>query len=182
MTPSQMLLTCLREDGKQTNKDKIAVSYLSLLRYENIFRKYFLKYLFTVISTTVQKAYTFKSPWSRPGVLRSYLNTATLTAEQGQAPKRRSLVKGWVTFKFTACTAVLSGRPHSGMRPSCARCHWNALFVTTENTRLWVGWKLRPGETRKLSTSFIWEQPESSGTDSSSLLSAPTQGCACWLA
>lgn len=65
-------------------------------------------------------------------------------------------------FKLTACTAVLSGKPHSGMRPSCARCHSKALFVTTENGRLWVGWELRPGETRKLSTSFIWEQPESS--------------------
>lgn len=48
------------------------------------------------------------------------------------------------------------------MRPSCARCHSNALFVTIENDRLWVGWEIKPGEKRKLSSSFVWEQPESS--------------------
>lgn len=110
----------------------------------------------------MQKAFTFKSLWSSSGVLRSYPSTATLTAEKDQAPKRRSPVKGHVTFKLTACTAVLSGRPHSGMRPSCARCHSNAVFVTTENGRLWVGQELKPGETRKRNTSFSWEQPESS--------------------
>lgn len=110
----------------------------------------------------MQKAFTFKSLWSSSGVLRGYPSTATLTAEKDQAPKRRSPVKGHVTFKLTACTAVLSGRPHSGMRPSCARCHSNAVFVTTENGRLWVGQELKPGETRKRNTSFSWEQPESS--------------------
>lgn len=110
----------------------------------------------------MQKTYTFKSPWSRSGILRSYQSTATLRAEKGQAPKRSSPVKGQLTFKLTACTAGLSGRPRSGMRPSCARCHSNALFVTIENGRLWVGWEIKPGETRKLHTSFSWEQPESS--------------------
>lgn len=63
---------------------------------------------------------------------------------------------------LTAWTAGLSGRPHSGMRLSCARCHSNALFVTIENGRVWVGWEIKPGETRKPSTSFIWEKLESS--------------------
>lgn len=110
----------------------------------------------------MQKTYTFKSPWSRPGILRSYQSAATLRAEKGQAPKRSSPVKGQLTFKLTACTAGLSGRHHSGMKPSCARCHSNALFVTIENSRLWVGWEIKPGETRKPRTSFSWEQPESS--------------------
>jgi len=48
------------------------------MREENIFRKYFLKYLFTVISTTVAKS----NSWSSSGVLTSYLSTPVLAAEK----------------------------------------------------------------------------------------------------